>query len=49
MLEVKNATKEFKSGDTKVKAVDGISFKVSQGKFVSIIGKSGSDIIKKET
>jgi len=42
MLEVKNVTKEFKSGDTKVKAVDDISFQVSQGKFASIIGKSGS-------
>lgn len=42
MLEVKNVTKEFKSGDGKVCAVDGISFKVSQGKFASIIGKSGS-------
>lgn len=42
MLEAKNITKEFKSGDTKVKAVSNVSFQIPQGKFVSIIGKSGS-------
>ncbi|OIP23098.1 ABC transporter [bacterium CG_4_10_14_0_2_um_filter_33_32] len=42
MLEVSNITKEFKSGDVKVVAVNNIDFKVPQGKFISIIGKSGS-------
>jgi len=42
MLEVKNLTKQFSSGDTKVMAVDNISFKVQDGEFASIIGKSGS-------
>ncbi|MCX6811724.1 MAG: ABC transporter ATP-binding protein [Candidatus Berkelbacteria bacterium] len=42
MLSVKNLTKQFKSGDTKVVAVNNISLSVPQGIFASIIGKSGS-------
>lgn len=42
MLQVKNLSKSFKSGDTTVNAVNGISFNVPTGQFVSIIGKSGS-------
>jgi len=42
MLKVKDLSKSFKSGDTTVKAVDGISFDVPDGNFVSIIGRSGS-------
>jgi len=42
MIKVNKLTKEFKSGDNTVKAVDNISFEVPQGKFASIIGKSGS-------
>jgi putative ABC transport system ATP-binding protein len=42
MLCVKNLTKQFKSGDTKVVAVNNISLSVPQGIFASIIGKSGS-------
>ncbi len=42
MLEVKKATKIYKSGDNIVKAVNNISLSIPQGKFVSIIGKSGS-------
>jgi putative ABC transport system ATP-binding protein len=42
MIKVKNLTKEFQSGDSKVRAVDNISFEVPDGKFASIIGKSGS-------
>jgi len=42
MLKVKVLSKSFKSGDTTVKAVDGISFDVPDGNFVSIIGRSGS-------
>jgi putative ABC transport system ATP-binding protein len=42
MLEVKSVTKQFKSGDTKVIAINNVSFSVPQGKFASIIGKSGS-------
>lgn len=42
MLQVKNLTKQFKSGDTKVIAVDDISLRVPQGVFTAVIGKSGS-------
>lgn len=42
MLQVKNLTKKFSSGDTTVTAVDNVSFKVADGQFASIIGKSGS-------
>jgi putative ABC transport system ATP-binding protein len=42
MLTVTNLKKTFSSGDTKVHAVDSISFSVPEGQFASIIGKSGS-------
>jgi putative ABC transport system ATP-binding protein len=42
MLKVKNLQKIFQAGDVKVAAVNGISFNVPEGQFVSIIGRSGS-------
>lgn len=42
MLQVKNCTKTFGSGDTKVEAVKDVSFRVDDGEFASIVGKSGS-------
>jgi putative ABC transport system ATP-binding protein len=42
MLSVKHLTREFISGDTKVTAIDNISFSIPQGSFTSIVGKSGS-------
>ncbi|HUD03542.1 MAG TPA: ABC transporter ATP-binding protein [Patescibacteria group bacterium] len=42
MLNVKNVSKQFSSGGTKVIAVDDISLHVPEGYFVSIIGRSGS-------
>jgi len=42
MIEVKNLTRSFQSGDNTVTAVNNVSFSVPEGKFVSIIGKSGS-------
>lgn len=42
MLEVKDLKRSFKSGDTTVNAVNGISFSVPEGQFASIIGQSGS-------
>jgi putative ABC transport system ATP-binding protein len=42
MLEVKDLKKIFKSGDVNVAAVDGISLKIDDGEFVSIVGRSGS-------
>ncbi len=42
MLKVKDLKRYFKSGDVVVKAVDGVSFEIPDGKFISIIGQSGS-------
>lgn len=42
MIKVSKLTKNFKSGDLTVRAVDEVSFTVPTGKFVSIIGRSGS-------
>ena len=42
MIEVKDLTRKFQSGDTTVTAVDTVSFSVPDGQFASIIGKSGS-------
>lgn len=42
MLEVKNLTKSFKSGDAKIIAVNNLSFSVPAGQFLTVTGKSGS-------
>ncbi|MCI5642926.1 MAG: ABC transporter ATP-binding protein [Peptoniphilus sp.] len=42
MLKVENLKKYYKTKDVEVKALDGISFNVSKGEFISIIGASGS-------
>ncbi len=42
ILDVKNLSKTYGSGDTLVKALDDVSFSVNQGEFVAIIGPSGS-------
>ena len=42
MLEVKNLSKTFGSGDTEVTAVDGVTFTVPDGQFAAVIGRSGS-------
>ena len=42
MIEVKNITKIYDSGDNAFKALDGVSFTVEDGEFVAIMGPSGS-------
>lgn len=42
LLKVEHLTKEYGKGDTKVKALDDVSFTVNKGEFVAIIGPSGS-------
>lgn len=42
VLEVKELTKIYGSGDTEVRALDHVSFQVEKGEFVAIIGESGS-------
>ena len=42
MLEVKNLSKVYGTGDAAVKALDHVSFSVRKGEFVAIVGSSGS-------
>lgn len=42
MIEAKKLTKIFKSGDSEIAALDGLSFVVPEGQFLTITGKSGS-------
>lgn len=42
ILKVENLTKIYGKGETKVTALDNISFKVDKGEFVAIVGASGS-------
>jgi len=41
LIEVKNVTKIFKSGDVETVALRGVSFSIEKGDFVAIIGPSG--------
>lgn len=42
ILKVENLVKTYGNGETKLNAVDNMSFKVDKGEFVAIIGASGS-------
>ena len=42
LLKVEHLTKEYGTGDTKVVAINDVSFSVNKGEFVAIIGPSGS-------
>lgn len=42
MLKVENLKRYYKSNDVEVRALDGVSFEVNKGEFISIIGASGS-------
>lgn len=42
MLEVKNASKVYGEGDTKVVALDNVSLQVNKGDFIAVMGPSGS-------
>lgn len=42
MIEVKNVTKVYKTGDIDLQALKGVSFKIEDGEFVAIMGPSGS-------
>ena len=42
LLEVKNISKTYGSGETAVKALKDVSFSVPKGEFIAIVGESGS-------
>ena len=42
MIEFRDVYKIYQMGDSEVRAVDGISFKIEKGEFVAIVGQSGS-------
>jgi macrolide transport system ATP-binding/permease protein len=42
LIELKNVSRHFQSGDTVVKAIDDISLSIWDGEFVAIMGQSGS-------
>ena len=42
MIEIKNITKTYGSGDTAFQALKGVSFTIEDGEFVAIMGPSGS-------
>ncbi len=42
ILKVENLVKTYSKGETKINAVDDISFTINKGEFVAIVGASGS-------
>ena len=42
ILRIEDLTKTYGSGETEVRALDGVSFSVEKGEFLAIIGPSGS-------
>lgn len=42
MIQIKNLSKIFKSGDAEIRAVDDVSFTIPEGQFIAITGRSGS-------
>jgi len=42
MIELKNVTKTYKTGEVEFRALKGVSFSIEDGEFVAIMGPSGS-------
>ena len=38
LLELKNIKRHYESGDTVVKALDGVTLTIGQGEFVAVMG-----------
>jgi putative ABC transport system ATP-binding protein len=39
---VTNLTRQYTKASTEIKALDGVSFSIDKGEFISIVGRSGS-------
>ena len=44
MVEFENVTRIYKAGDHELKALDGVTFTLDEGKFVVILGPSGTSL-----
>jgi putative ABC transport system ATP-binding protein len=42
MIEIRDITKTYRSGDVETRALDGVSFTINDGEFIAIMGPSGS-------
>ena len=42
LIELRNVTKVYQTGETEVRALDGVSLTIRRGEFVAIMGQSGS-------
>lgn len=42
LIEIKNVTKRFHKGDESITPLDGVSLKIEQGEFISLMGASGT-------
>lgn len=41
-IQLKNVSKVYKTGDTELKAIDGVDLKINKGEFVVVLGVSGA-------
>ena len=44
MIELSDVYKIYDAGENEVRALDGVTFRIAEGEFVAIVGKSGSGI-----
>ncbi|MCL2011069.1 MAG: ABC transporter ATP-binding protein, partial [Synergistaceae bacterium] len=42
LIDVRDLVKIYRSGETELRALDGVSFSIGRGEFVAIMGPSGS-------
>ena len=42
LIELRNVTKVYQTGETEVRALDGVSLTIRRGEFIAIMGQSGS-------